>query len=156
MRMRAARRRPASSTCEDLEVVTKANKLCDPVTGASMCKSKIDGSIHTPRTSDDDGHQAGTAPSSQTPDSSSPIVSVSDTQSIHEPRLTMDLSNQDCELTTEESCQVEQGRSDMYYQWWRDQPQQNSLGVLSVRLIGDSAAPHIYTLIPMHDLAFCR
>ena len=154
MDTRATRKRPASSPCEEL--VTKANKLCDPVIGASICKSSNDGSVHTHGTNDDDGHQAGVAPSSQTPDSSSPVVSVLDTQSIHAPRLTLDLSNCHCQLTSEESCQVEQGRSDMYYHWWRDQPQQNSLSLLSVRLIGDSAAPHIHTLIPMHDLAFCR
>lgn len=72
--------------------------------------------------------------------------------------LTLELSEDESgrPLTTEESCHVEQGRSQSYYNWWRAQAQQNNLSVLSVRLIGDCAAPDKHTLIPMHDLAFCR
>ena len=156
METRATRKRPAGLPCEDQEVTSKANKLYDPVSGASKCKSSKHGSTQDHSTRDDEGHQGGVAPSSQSPDSRPPLVSVSNPQSIHAPRLDFDLCNHDCHFITGESYLVEQGRSDMYYQWWRDQPQQNSLGLLSVRLIGDSAAHHTYTLIPMHDLAFCR
>ena len=131
METRATRKRRASSPCVDQEVVTKANRLCDPIIGASICKSNNDGLVCTPSASDD-GHKAGIAPSIQTPDGSLPIVSVPYIQSIHEPRLTTEMSRHDCQLTTEEPCQVEQGRSDLYYQWWHNQPQQNSLSLLSV------------------------
>lgn len=52
---------------------------------------------------------------------------------------------------------VAEGRTKQYCDWWRDHcAGQDSLGVFSVRLIGDASSPQLFTSIAHNDLAYSR
>lgn len=100
-------------------------------------------------------------PSSRSADNGSASALLCDpvSQTVHEPRLLLhqEVFASEAYLTVDEQCPVKHGRSAEYHQWWLSQlTDQSDLSVLSAQLIGDSSAPHLYTSLPLHDLAFCR
>ena len=81
------------------------------------------------------------------------------TQSVHQPRLSLDQAGSTSVSSEDESCLVQPDRPTGYSKWWRNQQsnlQQKCLTSYSVRLIGDAAAPHLGCYMLKTDLALCR